>query len=59
MDTSRSVFQYERDGHLGGADPLQALEELEREDRIGLGDLVIVATAGSGFTWGVTALRRT
>jgi 3-oxoacyl-[acyl-carrier-protein] synthase-3 len=59
VDASRSVFQYERDGHLGGADPLQALEELEREARIGSGDLVIVATAGSGFTWGVTALRRT
>ncbi|MEV6168043.1 ketoacyl-ACP synthase III family protein [Streptomyces sp. NPDC051954] len=59
VDASRSVFQYERDGHLGGADPLLALEELEREDRIGSGDLVIVATAGSGFTWGVTAIRRT
>ncbi|WP_405586026.1 3-oxoacyl-ACP synthase III family protein [Streptomyces sp. NBC_01092] len=59
VDASRSVFQYERDGHLGGADPLQALEELEQEERIGAGDLVIVATAGSGFTWGVTALRRT
>ncbi|MBX4176873.1 3-oxoacyl-ACP synthase III family protein [Streptomyces geysiriensis] len=59
VDASRSVFQYECDGHLGGVDPLQALEELEREDRIDAGDLVIVATAGSGFTWGVTALRRT
>ncbi|WP_217143820.1 3-oxoacyl-ACP synthase III family protein [Streptomyces sp. AC627_RSS907] len=59
VDASRSVFQYERDGHLGGVDPLMALEELEREDRIGSGDLVIIATAGSGFTWGVTAIRRT
>ncbi|MFF8677673.1 3-oxoacyl-ACP synthase III family protein [Streptomyces sp. NPDC015237] len=56
---SRSVFQYDLDGHLGGADPFLALEELEREDRIGPGDLVIVATAGSGFTWGVTAICRT
>ncbi|MFC9060724.1 3-oxoacyl-ACP synthase III family protein [Streptomyces sp. NPDC057074] len=56
---SRSVFQYDLDGHLGGADPFLALEELERDDRIGPGDLVIVATAGSGFTWGVTAIRRT
>ncbi|MEW2296402.1 3-oxoacyl-[acyl-carrier-protein] synthase III C-terminal domain-containing protein [Streptomyces sp. NPDC006743] len=59
VDASRSVFQYGLDGHLGGADPLAALEELERDGRIGPGDLVIVATAGSGFTWGVTALRRT
>ncbi|MET7765728.1 3-oxoacyl-[acyl-carrier-protein] synthase III C-terminal domain-containing protein [Streptomyces sp. NPDC005393] len=59
VDASRSVFQYEFDGHLGGADPLLALEELERAGRIVPGDLVIVATAGSGFTWGVTAVRRT
>ncbi|MGC9536919.1 3-oxoacyl-[acyl-carrier-protein] synthase III C-terminal domain-containing protein [Streptomyces sp. UG1] len=59
VDASRSVFQYERDGHLGGADPFSALEELEQEERVGSGGLVIVATAGSGFTWGVTALRRT
>ncbi|MFD4256488.1 3-oxoacyl-ACP synthase III family protein [Streptomyces sp. NPDC058534] len=59
VPASRSVFQYDLDGHLGGADPFLALEELERDDRIGPGDLVIVATAGSGFTWGVTAIRRT
>ncbi|GAA1890163.1 3-oxoacyl-ACP synthase III family protein [Streptantibioticus ferralitis] len=59
VDPSRSVFQYELDGHLGGADPFLALEQLEREGRIASGDLVIVATAGSGFTWGVTAIRRT
>ncbi|MCX3061929.1 3-oxoacyl-ACP synthase III family protein [Streptomyces beihaiensis] len=59
VDASRSVFQYDRDGHLGGADPFLALEELEREGRITSGDLVVVATAGSGFTWGVTAIRRT
>ncbi|WP_420719020.1 3-oxoacyl-[acyl-carrier-protein] synthase III C-terminal domain-containing protein [Streptomyces sp. NRRL S-646] len=56
---SRSVFQYDRDGHLGGAAPFLALDELEREGRIASGDLVVVATAGSGFTWGVTAIRRT
>jgi 3-oxoacyl-[acyl-carrier-protein] synthase-3 len=59
VDPSRSVFQYELDGHLGGADPFLALEQLEREGRIASGDLIVVATAGSGFTWGVTAIRRT
>lgn len=59
VPASRSVFQYDRDGHLGGADPFLALEELEREGRIASGDLVVVATAGSGFTWGVTAICRT
>ncbi|MBT1186543.1 hypothetical protein HET69_21690 [Streptomyces sp. CJ_13] len=56
---SRSVFQYDFDGHLGGVDPFLALEKLERDGRIASGNLVIVATAGSGFTWGVTAIRRT
>jgi 3-oxoacyl-[acyl-carrier-protein] synthase-3 len=59
VDPSRSVFLYELDGHLGGADPFLALEQLERQGRIASGDLVVVATAGSGFTWGVTAIRRT
>ncbi|MFJ2606843.1 3-oxoacyl-ACP synthase III family protein [Streptomyces sp. NPDC087425] len=58
VPAERSVFQYHLDGHLGGADPFQALRELEDEDRVHSGDLIVVATAGSGFTWGVTALRR-
>ncbi|MER7674462.1 3-oxoacyl-[acyl-carrier-protein] synthase III C-terminal domain-containing protein [Kitasatospora sp. NPDC096128] len=53
----RSVFNYEAEGHLGGADPLLALEDLERAGRLASGDLVLLATAGSGFTWGVTALQ--
>uniref|UniRef100_A0AAU2JQJ2 3-oxoacyl-ACP synthase n=1 Tax=Streptomyces sp. NBC_00049 TaxID=2903617 RepID=A0AAU2JQJ2_9ACTN len=53
----RSVFNYETDGHLGGVDPLLSLEDLERAGRLNSGDLVVMATAGSGFTWGVTALR--
>jgi 3-oxoacyl-[acyl-carrier-protein] synthase III len=58
VPAERSVFQYHLDGHLGGADPFQALRELEDEDRVHSGDLIVVATAGSGFTWGVTTLRR-
>ncbi|MET9363229.1 3-oxoacyl-[acyl-carrier-protein] synthase III C-terminal domain-containing protein [Streptomyces sp. NPDC006632] len=53
----RSVFLYEEDGHLGGVDPLLALEVLEREGRLKTGDLVLMATAGSGFTWGVIAVE--
>ncbi|MFE9045478.1 3-oxoacyl-ACP synthase III family protein [Streptomyces sp. NPDC007818] len=55
---SRSVFQYHLDGHLGGTDPFHALRELEEAGRIRTGGLVLVVTGGSGFTWGVTALRR-
>ncbi|WP_159944519.1 MULTISPECIES: 3-oxoacyl-ACP synthase III family protein [unclassified Nocardiopsis] len=55
----RSVFNYDVDGHLGGVDPLLALEGLEREGRLSAGDVVVVATAGSGFSWGVMAIRVT
>jgi 3-oxoacyl-[acyl-carrier-protein] synthase-3 len=53
----RSVFTYDSNGHLGGVDPLLALRRLEDEGRVAAGDLIVVATAGSGFTWGVTAFE--
>lgn len=53
----RSVFNYDRDGHLGGVDPLLALQDLEDTGRARPDDLILVATAGSGFTWGITALQ--
>lgn len=55
-DDSRSVFNYEMDGHLGGVDPLLAIEGLQQAGQLDSGDLLVVATAGSGFTWGVTAM---
>ena len=42
-------------GHIGAPDQVLALE-LARE-RLHDGDLVVLASAGLGFTWGATALR--
>ncbi|MEV4947162.1 3-oxoacyl-[acyl-carrier-protein] synthase III C-terminal domain-containing protein [Streptomyces sp. NPDC053755] len=53
----KSVFNYHRYGHMGGSDPLIALAGLLDDERLEPGDLVLVATSGMGFTWGVTALE--
>lgn len=46
-----------RYGHIGAPDQVLALELAEQEGRLHAGDLVVVASAGLGFTWGATALR--
>jgi len=53
----RSVFNYHRLGHMGCADPLIALGDLTGQDRLRAGDLILLATSGLGFSWGVTALE--
>lgn len=47
----------ERYGHIGAPDQVLALELAEQGGRLHPGDLVVVASAGLGFTWGATALR--
>lgn len=53
----RSVFNYDRLGHMGGGDPFIALADLRAEGRLRAGDLVLLATSGVGFSWSVTALE--
>jgi len=53
----RSVFNYDRLGHMGGGDTFIALADLRTERRLRSGDLVLLATSGTGFSWGVTALE--
>jgi 3-oxoacyl-[acyl-carrier-protein] synthase-3 len=53
----RSVFNYDRYGHLGAGDTFVALAELRAAGRLRAGDLVLLATSGAGFTFGVTALE--
>ncbi len=53
----RTVFNYDRFGHMNGADPFIALMELHARRRLRSGDLVLLATSGVGFSWGVTALE--
>jgi 3-oxoacyl-[acyl-carrier-protein] synthase-3 len=44
-------------GHIGAPDQVLALELAEAQGRLHEGDLVVLASAGLGFTWGATALR--
>lgn len=57
LPPDRSVFNYQRLGHMGGVDTLIALRDLVAQDRLRGGDLVLLATSGWGFSWGVTALE--
>jgi 3-oxoacyl-[acyl-carrier-protein] synthase-3 len=57
LPAERSVFNYHRFGHMGGADCLLALGDLIEGKRLVAGDLVLLATSGMGFSWGVTALE--
>ena len=53
----RSVFNYDRLGHMGGADTFIALGDLVSENKLTPGDLVLLATSGRGFSWAVSALE--
>jgi 3-oxoacyl-[acyl-carrier-protein] synthase-3 len=53
----RSVFNYDRLGHMGGVDTLIALGDLAHQQRLRKGDLVLLATSAMGFSWGITALE--
>lgn len=57
IPASRSVFNYDRLGHMGGTDPFIALRDLSDDGRLSSGDLILLATSGMGFSWGITALE--
>ncbi|MER5553511.1 ketoacyl-ACP synthase III family protein [Streptomyces sp. NPDC002793] len=57
IPAERSVFNYGRLGHMGGADTLIALDDLMEEKKLREGDLILLATSAMGFSWGVTALE--
>ncbi|MCY0946617.1 3-oxoacyl-ACP synthase III family protein [Streptomyces antarcticus] len=57
IPAGRSVFNYDRLTHMGGADTLIALKDLERGDRLRHGDLIMLATSAMGFSWGITTLE--
>lgn len=44
-------------GHIGAPDQVLALELARQAHTLREGDLVVLASAGLGFTWGATALR--
>ncbi|MFI5493437.1 3-oxoacyl-ACP synthase III family protein [Actinoplanes sp. NPDC051859] len=57
LPDQRSVFNYDRLGHMGGADTLIALQDLVTTRKLRTGDLILLATSAMGFSWGVTALE--
>jgi 3-oxoacyl-[acyl-carrier-protein] synthase-3 len=44
-------------GHMSAIDPLVALDEAVKRQLLTPGDLVILLSAGTGYTWAATALR--
>ncbi|MGW4211363.1 3-oxoacyl-ACP synthase III family protein [Lentzea sp. NPDC004789] len=57
LPESKSVFNYHRFGHMGGADTLIAIRDLVDAGELKAGDLVLLATSAMGFSWGITALE--
>ncbi|MEV5980928.1 3-oxoacyl-[acyl-carrier-protein] synthase III C-terminal domain-containing protein [Streptomyces sp. NPDC052114] len=57
LPASKSVFLYDRLGHMGNADTLIAMRELITRDSLDRGDLVLHATSALGFSWGVMAME--
>ncbi|MDP9863949.1 MULTISPECIES: 3-oxoacyl-ACP synthase III family protein [Streptosporangium] len=57
IPADRSVFNYDRLGHMGGADTMIALRGLLDGGGLRHGDLILLATSAMGFSWGVMALR--
>ncbi|MBT0772354.1 hypothetical protein KIH74_25645 [Kineosporia sp. J2-2] len=57
LPRERSVLNYHRYGHMGGADTLIALNDLLDAKALNPGDLVLLASSGMGFSWGVSAWR--
>ena len=44
-------------GHMSGVDPLLGLDRAAREGRLADGDLVLLLSAGTGYTWAASVLR--
>jgi 3-oxoacyl-[acyl-carrier-protein] synthase-3 len=44
-------------GHIGAPDQVLALELAEQAGKLREGELIVLASAGLGFTWGATAVR--
>ena len=57
IPAERSIFNYDRFGHMGCGDAFIGLTDLLTGNRLDPGDLILLATSGIGFSWGVTLLR--
>lgn len=46
-------------GHMSSLDPLIGLDIAESENKIKKGNIVVAVSAGTGYTWAATTLRKT
>ena len=55
ISEDKSFYAWEF-GHIQSLDPLIALENAEQQHRLKNGDLIVLASAGAGYTWGALTL---
>jgi 3-oxoacyl-[acyl-carrier-protein] synthase-3 len=56
LDESRSAY-LDDTGHMSGVDPLLALDRAARAGRLTDGDLILLLSAGTGYTWAASVIR--
>src|SRR5262249_50086259 len=56
LDESRAVY-LDDTGHMSGVDSLLGLDRAVRDGRVGDGDLVLLLSAGTGYTWAACVVR--
>ncbi len=56
MREDQAVY-LEDTGHMSGVDPLLALDRAARDGRLKDGDVVLLLSAGTGYTWAAAAMR--
>lgn len=56
LDESQAVY-LDDTGHMSGVDSLLGLDRAVRDGRVGDGDLVLLLSAGTGYTWAACVVR--
>ena len=56
LEESQAVY-LDDTGHMSGVDSLLGLDRAAREGRLADGDLVLLLSAGTGYTWAATVVR--
>jgi len=56
LDHSQAVY-LDDTGHMSGVDSLLGLDRAVRDGRVGDGDLVVLLSAGTGYSWAAAVVR--
>ena len=56
LDEERAVY-LDDTGHMSGVDPLLGLDRAARDGMLADGDLVLLLSAGTGYTWAASVVR--